>query len=85
MNGTLSTTVTSTARRTALPLAAYYGVTLAIPIINGAQLSGAFLDHATTVVLVPLAAIALSCAVQFAARVLVKPSRDTTLSRFYIK
>jgi hypothetical protein len=33
-------------RRTALPLAAYYVVTLAVPVANGAAQSGSFGRHA---------------------------------------
>ena len=40
-------------RRTALPLAAYYGVTLALPVANGAARSDAFVEHAVTVLVVP--------------------------------
>lgn len=51
-------------RRTALPLAAYYAVTLAVPLANGAAQSGAFVEHALTVLLVPPVAITLACTVQ---------------------
>jgi len=50
-------------RRTALPLAAYYAVTLAVPLANGAAWSGAFVQHALAVLVVPLVAIMLGCAV----------------------
>jgi hypothetical protein len=49
-------------RRTALPLAAYYVVTLAIPFANGAARSGmAFVEHALVVLVVPPLLIALAC------------------------
>lgn len=47
-------------RRTALPLAAYYAVTLALPLANGAARSGgAFVDHALIVLAIPPAIIVL--------------------------
>ena len=57
-------------RRTALPLIAYYGVTLALPLANGAARSGAaFVQHAVVVIAVPLIAIVLVCAVHTVVRV----------------
>jgi hypothetical protein len=50
-------------RRVALPLASYYAVTLALPLANGAALSGAFIQHALVVLIVPPLAIILACAV----------------------
>ena len=51
-------------RRALVPLAAYYAVTLGLPIVNGAARSGTpFFKHAIVVLLVPLAAIALGSAV----------------------
>jgi hypothetical protein len=50
-------------RRTALPLASYYAVTLAVPLANGAARSGAFVEHALVVLIVPPAAVILACAV----------------------
>jgi len=50
-------------RRTALPLASYYAVTLAVPLANGAAQSGAFVEHALAVLVVPPVAIILACAV----------------------
>jgi hypothetical protein len=50
-------------RRTALPLAAYYAITLALPLANGAARSGAaFIEHALVVLVVPPAIIVLACA-----------------------
>jgi hypothetical protein len=47
-------------RRTGLPLMSYYAITLGIPVANGAALSdAAFLRHASAVLLVPAAAVAL--------------------------
>jgi hypothetical protein len=49
-------------RRAAVPLAAYYAVTLALPLANGAAQSGArFAAHASLVLVVPPVAIVLAC------------------------
>jgi hypothetical protein len=49
--------------RTAVPLSAYYAVTLALPIANGAAWSGAtFVKHAIVVLAVPPIAIVLAVA-----------------------
>jgi hypothetical protein len=54
-------------RRTALPLAAYYAVTLALPLANGAGRSGVvFVRHALIVLVVPLIVIGVACAVSSA-------------------
>lgn len=51
-------------RRASVPLAAYYAVTLALPIANGAARSGmVFAKHALVVLLVPLVAVALGGAI----------------------
>ena len=47
-------------RRTALPLAAYYAVTLAAPLANGAARSDAFAGHAIVVAIVPPIAIVIA-------------------------
>jgi hypothetical protein len=57
-------------RRTALPLASYYVVTLALPIANGAAQSDAFVEHAQVVLMVPPAAIIFACAVYTAVHAL---------------
>ena len=55
--------------RTAVPLAAYYVVTLAIPLANGAaQAGGAFAWHAFVVLTVPPVLILLGCAVRASLR-----------------
>ena len=64
------TTVGRAFRRTAVPLVAYYAVTLAIPLANGAAQSGAFAEHALAVLVVPPVAIVLACAVHATARTL---------------
>jgi len=51
-------------RGAALPLASYYTVTLALPVVGGAPLSGAFLEHALVVLLVPLLVVIGACAVR---------------------
>ena len=66
---TFSTNLAHVFRRTALPLAAYYAVTVAVPLANGAAASGAaFLRHALVVVAVPLIVIGLASAVSSAWR-----------------
>jgi hypothetical protein len=51
-------------RRTAVPLASYYAVTLALPLANGAAESGpAFVEHALAVLIVPPVVIVFACAV----------------------
>jgi hypothetical protein len=58
-------------RRAALPLAWYYAVTLALPLVNGAaEAGGAFLEHAFFVLIVPPTLVVLACAVYEAVRVL---------------
>jgi hypothetical protein len=64
VNHALWTAVARAFRRTALPIAAYYTVTLALPLANGAARSGAaFVDHALVVLVVPPAIIVLACTV----------------------
>ena len=63
MSGRRSRTVTRTFCRVALPLASYYAVTLALPLANGAAPSGAFMEHALLVLVVPPMAIIFACAV----------------------
>ena len=72
------TTVAHVFRRTALPLAAYYAVTLAVPLANGAAQSGAFAEHALIVLVVPPVAIVLACGVRAIAY--MKPLRTATLA-----
>ena len=58
-------------RRTALPLLAYYAVTIALPLANGAAQSGAaFADHALVVLVVPPLVVLLA----FAMSTLVRAS-----------
>ena len=63
MNRVPQTGVAHAFRRTALPLASYYAVTLAVPLANGAAQSGAFVEHALAVLAVPPVAIILTCTV----------------------
>lgn len=59
---TLWSAVARAFRRTAVPLAAYYTVTLALPLANGAARSGsAFIQHALVVLVVPPAIVVLAC------------------------
>ena len=69
MTGRLSSRARDAFRHLALPLAAYYGITLAVPLVNGAWRSGgAFAEHAIVVLLVPPIVIVLACAVGTRAR-----------------
>ena len=70
MNRAPWTTVGRAFRRAALPLVAYYAVTLAIPLANGAADAGAFVEHALAVLFVPPVVILLACAVHTIARAL---------------
>ena len=64
MSKTFVTTYANTLRRLALPLAAYYAITLAVPLANGAASSDtAFLKHAVVVLVVPLGTLGLGCVV----------------------
>lgn len=64
MIGAFRSAVARGFRRTALPLAAYYVVTLAVPMANGAARSGgvAFIEHALIVLVIPPAIIVIACA-----------------------
>ena len=67
VSGVLWTTLSHAFRRTALPLASYYAVTLAAPLANGAAQSGsAFVRHGITVLVVPLIVIVLASVVHLA-------------------
>ena len=66
----LRTRIAHAFRRVALPLASYYAVTLALPLANGAAPSGAFVEHALVVLVVPPIAIILGCAVHTIAHAL---------------
>ena len=70
MNRAPWTTVGHAFRRTALPLVSYYAITLAVPLANGAAQSGAFVEHALVVLVVPPVAIVLACAVHTIAHAL---------------
>jgi len=63
MSGVRRPKVARAFRRLVLPLASYYAVTLALPLANGAAPSGAFIEHALVVLVVPPIAIILGCAV----------------------
>jgi hypothetical protein len=64
MTGPFRSRVIHTFGRTALPLAAYYAVTLGLPLANGAGRSGAaFVQHAVVVLLVPPILVLLICAI----------------------
>jgi hypothetical protein len=67
-------------RRTAVPLAFYYGVTVALPIANGAVGVGApFVEHALVVLVTPPILIALACtAIEVVRRCLPRIQVPTT-------
>jgi hypothetical protein len=70
-------TIAGAFRRAALPLGAYYVVTLALPIVNGAAQSGiGFVTHAIVVLVLPLLLIALAHAVHRAAHVVARVGRS---------
>jgi hypothetical protein len=77
MNRVLWTRVAHAFRRVALPLASYYAVTLALPLANGAALSGAFIEHALVVLIVPPVAIMLACALHMIAHALARLWKTT--------
>jgi hypothetical protein len=65
VSSALRTNIASVFRRTALPLASYYAVTLALPLANGAGRSGrAFVEHALFVLAVPPIVIVVAAAVR---------------------
>jgi hypothetical protein len=78
---TLSTTVARAFRRMALPLSAYYAVTLAAPLANGAARSGSvFVDHALIVLVIPPALIVLACTFYVAAGIIRASSTNRRAS-----
>ena len=81
MTGPFRANVVHAFGRTALPLVAYYGVTLALPLLNGAGRSGAaFVQHAVIVLAVPPILVMLICAVHSMVRVaarFARPSRPS--------
>jgi hypothetical protein len=81
MNRVPRTRVAHAFRRTALPLASYYAVTLAVPLANGAAQSGAFVEHALAVLVVPPVAIILACTVHTIAHALASACRAAGASR----
>jgi hypothetical protein len=51
--------------RFAVPLAAYYAVTLVLPLANGAGSNDAFAKHAGVVLVIPPVMIGLMCALRY--------------------
>ena len=77
MTGPFRTSVVHAFGRTALPLAAYYGVTLALPLLNGAGRSGAaFVQHAVIVLAVPPILVLLICAIHAMAQAAARLARS---------
>jgi hypothetical protein len=58
--------------RAARPLACYYAIALAVPVLNGATIDAAFLEHAAFVLAVPLAAVTGAAGIR---RLLRRPGR----------
>ena len=70
-------------RRASIPLAAYYAVTLAIPLANGAAQSNAvFFTHALAVLVIPPVIILLACAAHAAAHVLARGYGVVRMARY---
>jgi hypothetical protein len=65
--------------RAAAPLCWYYAIAVAVPVLNGAPLDGAFLEHVFFVVAVPLALLAAAgvTKVVLAGRAGITARRDT--------
>jgi predicted outer membrane lipoprotein len=81
VSGAVWDTVRHGFRRTVLPLAWYYALTLGVPLANGAARSNAlFVKHAITVLVVPPIAIVLACAVHCIARSLITRRRKVAQS-----
>ena len=82
MTGPFRSSVVHAFGRTALPMAAYYAVTLVLPLVNGAGRSGtAFVQHALVVLAVPPILVLLICAIHAMVQVaagFVRPSRSST-------
>jgi len=78
MSGVCWARIARAFRRVALPLASYYGVTLALPLANGATPSGAFMEHALVVLVIPPIAIMLGCAVHAIAHALARLRRASS-------
>ena len=82
MSRALLTHVVAAFRCTALPLASYYAVTLAVPLANGAARSGdAFVEHALVVLIVPPIGIVLASTVHLMAAQLLRRERLVLGSR----
>lgn len=70
-------------RRAALPLAAYYSVTLGLPLANGAAKGGSiFVSHALIVLVVPLLLIVFACTAHQAAHALARIGHPRGARRF---
>jgi hypothetical protein len=65
MTRAAQTTIVVMFRRFAVPLACYYGVTLVLPLANGAaaQPGVAFVGHALVVLVVPPMLILIACGI----------------------
>ena len=73
MSGRPWSSLAAASRRVLVPLLAYYVVTVAIPLANGASLSDAvFVKHALIVLVLPMVLIALACAAHALARAVTR-------------
>jgi hypothetical protein len=60
MRSALTSAVARALGRTSVPLAAYYGITIGVPLINGSgSADGAFLEHMAFVAVFPLTTVGL--------------------------
>jgi hypothetical protein len=82
VNHAMWSTVAHAFRRVGLPLVWYYGVTVAIPLANGASPSDAvFVKHALVVLVLPPVLIVVACAAHHIARGLLGLLRHRHLDR----
>src|SRR6185436_8076942 len=83
MNRTLAPALAATFRRVAAPLAWYYGVTLGLPLANGAAHGGAaFVEHALAVLVLPPALVVFACVAREIARACCARTHCGVIRRF---
>ena len=71
MSRAIGTALAAAFRRAAVPLTVYFGVTLGLPLANGAAAAGAvFREHALVVLVVPPLVVTVFCAIRHSSRVL---------------
>ena len=65
----MKATIVSAFGRASRPLAWYYAVAVAVPVLNGATLDSVFLEHVAFVLAVPVMIVtAAACALRLASR-----------------